>query len=392
MAAFLTGHATHSDWRMATELALSQLDRGRRPRVHPQLGLVYVSTAFAKHFHDIRELLDKRLPQVQWSGACTPGVCADDAEYLDEPAVAILLGELPAGSVQSFGAAWEDSGSNAERLVQQGASLLLHADPSADGVADRIAELTASVAPGLVFGGMVEPVAIALEPDGSTAHGLSGLCLSPEVPVLSRMSHGCSPIAREHLVTASHGQSITELDGRPALEVMLDDLNLSFDERDLGDPRRILRRLRETPTAQGLLIGIASSLAPRSAGFGGHRISGLLGIEPQSRAVVASARPSPGDRAVFCRRDPLAARTDLIRVCTELREEVEASGLTVRGAHYVSCVARGRRLFGSSGAELALVRHNLGEVPLAGFFAHGEIADGRLHGYSAVLTLFVQAA
>ena len=88
-------------------------------------------------------------------------------------------------------------------------------------------------------------------------------------------------------------------------------------------------------------------------------------------------------------RTGVVARADLIRICTELREDLEASGQTARGAHYVSCVARGQHLFGANGAELALIRHNLGELPLAGFFAHGEIADGRLHGYTGVLTLFV---
>ena len=59
------------------------------------------------------------------------------------------------------------------------------------------------------------------------------------------------------------------------------------------------------------------------------------------------------------------------------------------GAHYVSCVARGERLFGAPGAELGIVAHNLGPIPLVGFFANGEIAGDRLFGYTGVLTLFV---
>ena len=59
------------------------------------------------------------------------------------------------------------------------------------------------------------------------------------------------------------------------------------------------------------------------------------------------------------------------------------------GAHYVSCVARGEHLFGAPGAELGIVSHNLGDVPLVGFFANGEIARDRIYGYTGVLTLFV---
>lgn len=40
------------------------------------------------------------------------------------------------------------------------------------------------------------------------------------------------------------------------------------------------------------------------------------------------------------------------------------------------------------GAELQIVRHALGDVPLVGFFAAGEIARNQLYGYTGVLTVF----
>ena len=48
-----------------------------------------------------------------------------------------------------------------------------------------------------------------------------------------------------------------------------------------------------------------------------------------------------------------------------------------------------RHLFGAPGLELSLIEHNLGELALVGFFANGEIANGQLHGYTGVLTVFV---
>ena len=95
-----------------------------------------------------------------------------------------------------------------------------------------------------------------------------------------------------------------------------------------------------------------------------------------------------GDRVVVCTRDAKAARADLVRICTELRDELETDGLAVRGAVYVSCVARGRSLFGSPSAEVALIQSQLGEFPMVGFFANGEIANHQLYGYTGVLTLF----
>ena len=54
----------------------------------------------------------------------------------------------------------------------------------------------------------------------------------------------------------------------------------------------------------------------------------------------------------------------------------------------MSCAGRGGAHFGAPSAELAIVRHALGDVPLAGFFAAGEIARRHLYGYTGVLTVF----
>ena len=61
----------------------------------------------------------------------------------------------------------------------------------------------------------------------------------------------------------------------------------------------------------------------------------------------------------------------------------------IAGALYISCAGRGGPHFGAPGAELQLVRHALGDVPLVGFFAGGEIARHHLYGYTGVLTVFV---
>ena len=115
-------------------------------------------------------------------------------------------------------------------------------------------------------------------------------------------------------------------------------------------------------------------------------------------------------RLAFCARHVEAARRDLMRICAEVREEVETEDLSqpsalalkdapsaaigaatvsgIAGAIYVSCSGRGGAHFGATSAELAIVRHALGDVPLVGFFAAGEIARRHLYGYTGVLTVF----
>jgi small ligand-binding sensory domain FIST len=114
-----------------------------------------------------------------------------------------------------------------------------------------------------------------------------------------------------------------------------------------------------------------------------------------------------GMTLAFCQRDVEAARRDLKRICAEIREELVpetadalAAGADdgapanpaarIAGAIYVSCAGRGGPHFGAPSAELQIVRHALGDVPLVGFFAAGEIAHQQLYGYTGVLTVFTR--
>jgi small ligand-binding sensory domain FIST len=88
----------------------------------------------------------------------------------------------------------------------------------------------------------------------------------------------------------------------------------------------------------------------------------------------------------------------LVRIAAEIREAVETtddgedSRWRIAGAHYVSCTGRGGAHVGDSSSEMQWLRHALGEVPLVGFYAAGEIARHHLYGYTGVLTVFAAPA
>jgi small ligand-binding sensory domain FIST len=46
-------------------------------------------------------------------------------------------------------------------------------------------------------------------------------------------------------------------------------------------------------------------------------------------------------------------------------------------------------MFGAEGHEIGILDEALGDVPLIGFFANGEIAHDRLYSQTGVLALFV---
>ena len=150
----------------------------------------------------------------------------------------------------------------------------------------------------------------------------------------------------------------------------------------------------------------------RAGNFGSDVIvRHIVGLDPGRRGIAVSDQVEVGMQLAFCQRNAQAARADLIRVCAEIREELEPLELTmetasalaasqaqaaphparrIAGAVYVSCSGRGGPHFGGPSAELQIVRHALGDVPLVGFFAGGEIARHHLYGYTGVLTVFTQ--
>jgi len=378
MTRFASGHASHPDWRMALSMAAAQLDT-QPPGDAATLGWCYLSDAYAPHAPALLAALRQRWPQVAWVGCVGVGVAASGVEYFDEPALVLMLCDLPRGRFEVF------SGAHPLQRIEPFAALV-HADPATPDLAELIQEMSDRTTSGYLFGGLAAARSQTLHiADGVWHGGLSGVAFTQDVPLVSRVTQGSQPVGPEHRITAAERQIVLELDGEPALTVLLRELGLA----DLDNPRAALPRLRAT------LVGL-SDAQDRLVGRGGQfgtdtRVRHLIGLDPGRRAVAVAEAVAPGMRLAFCQRDVAAARRDLVRICSEIREEVAEAG-GIAGALYVSCSGRGGPHFGGPSAELQIVRHALGDVPLAGFFAAGEIARHHLYGYTGVLTVFMASA
>ena len=422
MKLFPYGHATHPQWPMAAALVLAQL------RAHmalpgyaasPTLALLYITDIYAAHAQDILDHLSAELPEVtDWSGTVGVGIASNNVEYFDEPALAVMLCELPHDQYRVFSGVSPLPAVASGRFIAHTA--LVHADASTPDVAELIGEMAQRTTSGYVFGGLSssrsQTVQFALSGHGNVkgqgaaggvfSGGLSGVAFAQGAALMSRVTQGCQPISKTRSITACDGHVITELDGQPALDVLLDDLNVS-----LSQPREALAKVRTT------LVGLSDPAERlndqplRHTGqFGADvLVRHLIGLDPGRKGVAISDAPHIGMTVAFCERNVQAARADLIRVCAEIREELEpettsmevASALSapeaesaphparrIAGAIYVSCAGRGGPHFGGASAELQIVRRALGDVPLVGFFAGGEIARNHLYGYTGVLTVF----
>ena len=397
MSVFLSGHATHPEWRMAMALAGAQIEaQAAKDGGGPEstLGWCYFTDDYAPHAEAIVGELRTRWPTVDWVGGVGVGVAASGVEYFDEPGLVLMLSALPREHFEVF------SGAHPIARIEPFAALV-HADPGAPELGDLIREMSARTTSGYLFGGLCSSRSSHVHLANGVWHGgLSGVAFTDKVDLLSRVTQGCQPVGPVHEITAAERNVVLELDGRPALAVMLDDLGLA----NLDDPRAALPRLRAT------LVGLSASteaIVDRGGQFGTDtRVRPMIGLDPARRAVAIGEAVVAGMRLAFCQRDVSAARRDLVRICSEIREELGEAATQpaqgpatpleaarrIEGAIYISCAGRGGPHFGGPSAELQLVQHALGDVPLAGFFASGEIARHHLYGYTGVLTVFTAAA
>ena len=399
MSAFLVGHATHPDWRAALALAAAQVDAlGAAPDAGADgplsLGFVYFTDHYGPHADALYAELRERWPAVAWVGCVGVGVSAGGVEYIDEPALVLMLAALPASLFEVF--------SGARKLQRiEPYTALVHADPATPDLPDLISEMSDRTATGYLFGGLASSrTGCQHVAEGVWRGGLSGVAFSRDVALISRVTQGCQPIGPTREVTACERNIATHLDGQPAMPCLLRDLGLE----GLADPREALTRLRAT------LVGLTDpgrAALAHGGQFGADtKVRHIVGLDPAREAVAVADLLEPGMRLAFCQRDVQAARRDLVRICSEIRDEVETQAETpqlqgvpapadaagrIRGAIYVSCTGRGGPHFGGPSAELKAIQHALGDVPLVGFFAAGEIARHHLYGYTGVLTVFTGA-
>jgi len=367
MAGFRYAHAA-GGWREATQSCLAQI--GREPGT---LGFLYVTDALADHASDILAQLREETGVAHWVGSVGIGICATAREYLDEPAIAVMVGDFAPGSFRVFSGIVDEGDIDAAQITCGSAPAnfaIVHADPYNRHVSGLVSRMAERVESGFLVGGLTSSRRQNLQiADDVTEGGLSGVFFSDGVTVATRLSQGCSPIGPRHVITDCQRNVIVTLDGRPALDVFREDVGEAL-ARDLNR------------------VGgeIFAGLPVKGTDTGDYLVRNLVGIDPANKLIAIGELVESGDGVLFCRRDRKTARDDMARMLDSIKK-----GLYTRphGGVYYSCLGRGAGLFGPNSEELGMIREALGDFPLVGFFCNGEISHNRLYGYTGVLTLFI---
>ncbi len=210
--------------------------------------------------------------------------------------------------------------------------------------------------------------------DQALRSGGVGLTISGPLELDCIVSQGCRPIGEHFRVTKVDGNVVLELGGKPALDVLQ---NLA--KRADAKERDFLQG--------GLLLGGVIDENRSHFGRGDFLVRSILGIDRKRKGIAAGEFYRLGKTVQFHVRDPQTAVEDL-QLLLDSQQLVKRpfAGLLV------TCNGRGRSLFHEDDYDLNIIRERIGKVPIAGFFAAGEIGPigGKsfLHGHTACLTLF----
>lgn len=416
---FASSIARGNDWRDISKTVLEALKAAKPPEGEAfNLGFIYVSDHLAQDVGSIVNLFRSVLNIEQWSGCVGIGVCGAGQELFDTPAIAAMIGAFPDGGFCTFPPVRPEPGPAEESIAAWKSGhtpmlVLAHGDPSGVEEPARLLRKLDALTGGFVVGGMstsrITYAQVAGEKKSEAVHyegGISGLMFSDEVPVASALTQGCKPVGAVHRITRGEDHRIAELDSRKATAVFEDDMHKMVQDKIGRDPNEILldtlpgEGLEALPDElQGLFQGEMHVAFPVSeSDQADYLVRDLIGMDDEEGTISVSEPINVGDRVMFVYRDDDTIRADLSRMLVDLRRRVERDHgiFAPKAAIYVSCLARAQCDFTQTGlraehstGEMALIREVMGDIPVVGFYAGGEIMGARLYGYTGVLTLFL---
>ncbi|MBT8120358.1 MAG: FIST C-terminal domain-containing protein [Gammaproteobacteria bacterium] len=335
-------------------------------------GFIYVTDAMTADLSDLLNRCKAVTGIEHWVGSIGLGIISTGQEIYDSPAASIMLANFA-----------DDTFSMVPLIAKQQdiATLLqwprefatnfgiIHGDPLNPDTQDIIESLQQQLENGFIVGGLTSARGEHLQiTDEVTSGGISGVLFSENVGVITNLSQGCSPVGEKHRIDKAQENVAFLLDKDPALQVLMQDMDLDS-----------YQQLQEA--AAEVFIGLCISGSDRSD----YTVRNLVGIDTDHDIFAINDYLTEGNEIIFCKRNKQTAIDDMQHMLDNLAARLKKKP---RGGLYVSCLGRGRGQFGNDSEEIKMIQDTLGDFPLTGFFANGEIHHNKLYGYTGVLTLF----
>jgi small ligand-binding sensory domain FIST len=353
----------------------------------PDLAFVFVSSEHAEHYERVPEAIGAPLGASTLVGCSGEGIIGAGRELESRPGISVTAGSLPGTRLRALhvgvddlpaegapAAAWEELfGSDASRargLVLLSDPFTFEPEPFLKKV-DAAFPATRKVG-GLASGGRGSGSSAFFVDEHVHRDGTAAVVLEGNVRLETIVAQGCRPIGDPMFVTGAKRNALTELNGRPAIEV-LGELFESLDDKD----RELFK--------EALFLGIAMRESQTEFQHGDFLIRNLFGVDARSKAVIAGALLQEHQIVQFHLRDAETSRQDLQQALDAYRMRQGEGRL--EAALLFSCLGRGEQLYGHPDHDTDLFRESIGSVPMGGFFCNGEIGPVQgftfLHGYTS---------
>ena len=380
-----------------TRDALAEVCAAARLSDAPDLAVVFFSPHHAADASLIAHTLHEELKPRALLGCVAEAVIGNGREVENAPALSLWLAKWPrpvnvtpfhltlertADGPGLFG--WPDALSSADTSEPFGparkAALLL-GDPYSFPTDAFLARVNDEAAGVPVLGGMASGIdgggKCKLVQDGEVrSQGAVGVLLEGDLGLRWIVSQGCRPIGQPMVITKAEDNVILELAGRTPF----DQLRQLWDELT-PEEQKLFQR--------GLHVGRVVNEYQAEFQRGDFLIRNVVGLEKQTGSLVITDQVRVGQTVQFQVRDAASADEDLHAL---LQLDLHAHEKPPAAALLFSCNGRGTRLFDVPDHDAGVVRQEAGAIPLAGFFAMGELGPvGRqnfIHGFTASVALF----
>lgn len=357
----------------------------------PDLAVVFFSPPHADSATVLARHLQERLQPRSMIGCIGEGVVGTSREIEHAPAISLWLAKWEeTAEIVSFHLmpqptpdglsllGWPDE---LLEIEESESTLLVLGDPFTFPAAEIfLPRINSDYSGTHVFGGMASgmggPGATPLILDGEVqTEGAVGVLLRGPVRARAVVSQGCRPVGRPFVVTKAQDHHILELGGKPPLE-QLQDVFAQLPARD--------RELFQRGPHVGLVVNEYQDKFDR----GDFLVRNVYAVDRASGAMTITDRVRVGQTVQFHVRDAESADEDLRLLLRSIPTDVAAP----KGALMFTCNGRGTRLFTEPNHDAGAIAGELGPIPLAGFFAAGELGPigGKnfLHGFTASVVVF----
>jgi small ligand-binding sensory domain FIST len=357
---------------------------------------VFVASALAEHFEAITGMLRGALTPKHFLAVAAESILGADREVERLPAASALALWAPTAALRTFRMAqdeWADLLTDDEILTtrltgnddpSQLRALLMFADPFTTPAVQLMDACSRRFPRAPVIGGLASGVQkegdtrLALGDDVHST-GLVGVAIAGDIEVDCVVSQGCRPIGDTFVVTKCKQNVVEQLDGKPALAA-IEEMIAKLPLHD-----------RQLLATGGLQIGRVIDEGKGNYGRGDFLMRSLIGVKRETGAIVIGDLVRAGQTLQFHVRDGKAADEEL-RLLLEGESLLAPTTAQPVGALLITCNGRGTRLFDMPHHDISLTRQVLGSIPVAGFFAAGELGPvgekNFIHGHTAALAVF----